>query len=260
VIFDRQRKDLLESGFCYIENVIPPSEVDAVRRSVERDVWAHNTLQRPTGYVPGFLRYNQAAAPYAASRRMLDFVESLFGPHVRISMFTGIVNGRGIPRGAMHSDWPFNQRSAAHIPAPYPDTLIHIVTMWMLTDFTEENGGTIIVPGSHKRPCHPFDEESLRPSAGEIQLTGKAGTVAAFDARLWHSVAENRSDHDRVAVLVRYAPWWLNLDTLRPGTIDHEDIVAANNGKDSVVPGLDRAVYDTLPESIKPLVRYSVSQ
>lgn len=260
MIFDRQRKDLLESGFCYIENVIPPSEVDAVRRSVERDVWAHNTLERPTGYVPGFLRYNQAAAPYAASRRMLDFVESLFGPHVRISMFTGIVNGRGIPRGAMHSDWPFNQRSAAHIPAPYPDTLIHIVTMWMLTDFTEENGGTIIVPGSHKRPCHPFDEESLRPSAGEIQLTGKAGTVAAFDARLWHSVAENRSDRDRVAVLVRYAPWWLNLDTLRPGTIDHEDIVAANNGKDSVVPGLDRAVYDTLPESIKPLVRYSVSQ
>lgn len=258
--FDRQRKDLLESGFCYIENVIPPSEVDAVRRSVERDVWAHNTLERPTGYVPGFLRYNQAAAPYAASRRMLDFVESLFGPHVRISMFTGIVNGRGIPRGAMHSDWPFNQRSAAHIPAPYPDTLIHIVTMWMLTDFTEENGGTIIVPGSHKRPCHPFGEESLRQSAGEIQLTGKAGTVAAFDARLWHSVAENRSDRDRVAVLVRYAPWWLNLDTLRPGTIDHEDIVAANNGKDSVVPALDRAVYDALPESIKPLVRYSVSQ
>lgn len=256
--FEQQRQDLLENGFCYLEGVIPPGEVATVRDSVERDVWKHNTLKAPTGYVPGFLRFNQAVAPYASSGPMLEFAESFFGPHVRISMFTGIVNGRGIPRGALHSDWPYNQGAAAHIKAPYPDTLIHIVTMWMLTDFTEENGGTIIVPGSHRRPCHPLAEESMKPAAGEIQLTGKAGTVAAFDARLWHAVAENRSAADRVAVLVRYAPWWLNLDTLRPGTVDHTDIVVANNGKDSVVPSLDRATFESLPESIKPLVHYSV--
>jgi hypothetical protein len=258
VSFEQQRTDLFERGFCYLDAVIPPDEVAAVRDSVERDVWKHNTLERPTGYVPGFLRFNQAVARYASSRRMLDFVESLFGPHVRISMFTGIVNGRGIQRGALHSDWPFNQKSAAHIPAPYPETLIHIVTMWMLTPFTEENGGTIVVPGSHKRPCHPMSEESMKPADGEIQLTGKPGTVAVFDARLWHAVATNRSNADRVAVLVRYAPWWLNLDTLRPGTIDHRDIVEANGGKDSVVPALDPATYERLPEAMKPLVKFSV--
>ncbi len=193
-----------------------------------------------------------------ASKPILDLIEPVFGPHARISMVSGIVNGVGIPRGLLHSDWPYNQKSAAHIPPPYPKAVMHIVTMWMLTDFTAENGGTIVVPGSHWKECHPL-EDADKPYPGETQLTGKAGTVAAFDARLWHAVAPNVSGADRVAVLVRYAPWWLNLDTLRPGTVDHQEIVAANNGKDSVVPPLSREVFDRLPEPLKPMLRYSVT-
>ncbi|MFN7919938.1 MAG: phytanoyl-CoA dioxygenase family protein [Bryobacteraceae bacterium] len=249
-------------GFCYIENVVPPDRVAAIKESVERDVWAHNLLERPTGYVPGFLRFNHDLAPYMTARPILDLVESCFGPHARISMVSGIVNGAGIPRGLIHSDWPYNQKGAAHIPAPYPKAVLHIVTMWMLTDFTPENGGTIVVPGSHLRDCHPLEGGALdpaQPAPGETQLIGKAGTVAAFDARLWHAVAPNISGTDRVAVLVRYAPWWLNLDTLRPGTVDHHDIVEANEGKDSVVPPLSREVFDRLPQELKPLLRYQVT-
>jgi hypothetical protein len=257
-----KRQEFTAQGFCYLENVIPSDEVAAVRMSVERDVWVHNHLERPTGYVPGFLRFNHAVAPYLAAEPLLRLVESYFGPHVRISMLTGIVNGAGIPRGLLHSDWPYNQNSAAHIPAPYPDVVLHIVTMWMLSDFTRENGGTIVVPGSHKLPSHPRNGSGHDPAApypGETQLVGKAGTVALFDARLWHAVAPNVSGTDRVAILVRYAPWWLNLDTLRPGTVDHQDIVVANNGRDSVVPAIDRETFARLPEAVKPMLRYSVS-
>jgi hypothetical protein len=41
VSFDPQRRDLLAIGFCYLEGVIPPDEVAAVRDSVERDVWTY---------------------------------------------------------------------------------------------------------------------------------------------------------------------------------------------------------------------------
>jgi hypothetical protein len=257
ILFEHQRNDLITNGYCYLENVIPAGEVDRIRTSVERDVWAHNLLEWPTGYVPGFLRFNQDVAPYV-SEEPLAFVESFFGPHVRISMVTGIANGPGIARGPLHSDWPYNQKSAAHVPPPYPDAVMHLVSMWMLTDFTQENGGTIVVPGSHKQPCHPMDEESMRPGPGETQLTGKAGTVAIFDARLWHAVAENRTMSDRVAVLVRYAPWWLNLDTLRPDTVDHGDIVERNHGKDSIVPPLSQEQFESLPDAAKRLLHYSV--
>ena len=118
----------LNDGYCCLENVIPAERVDEIRESVARDVWASSWLERPTGYVPGFLRINQSLAPYLASESVLGLVRSFFGPHVRISMLTGTVNGPGIPRGALHADWPYNQSGAAHIPARYPDCVLHIVT------------------------------------------------------------------------------------------------------------------------------------
>ncbi len=259
--FTHLRRHLADEGYCYIENVIPADQIDRVGEEVKRDVLAHSLLEPPKGYVPGLLRVNQSLAPYLAHSRVLGLAEAVFGPHVRISMLTGSVNAPGLPRGPLHADWPFNQNSQAHVPAPYPDVVMHLVSFWMLTDFTEENGATIVVPQSHKNSGNPSGETDVSPDEpypGEARLTGKAGTIAVFDARLWHAEAPNVSDVARVGVLVRYAPWWLNLDTLRPGTVDHQDIVEANDGGDSRVPALKRDVYERLPDDVKPLVRYSV--
>ncbi|MCX6623989.1 MAG: phytanoyl-CoA dioxygenase family protein, partial [Acidobacteria bacterium] len=254
-------QQLLRDGYCLLEGVIPESDVAGIREEVVRDVWEHSLLPRPQGYVPGFLRVNQSLAPYLGCGKVMDLVEALFGPHSRISMVTGAVNCPGIPRGALHADWPHNQASEAHIPAPYPDVTLHLLTMWMLTDFTVENGATIVVPGSHKHGDHPREnggDDPLRPRPGERRLLGKAGSVGVCDTRLWHAIAENHTNEERVSVIVRYAPWWLNLDPLRPGTVDRRNIVEANNGRDSVVPGLPQEVFDRLPADVKPLVHYSV--
>lgn len=253
-----QRDDFITNGYCYFEGVIPAGEVERIRQSVVRDVWAHNLLERPTGYVPGFLRFNQDVAPHLTGAHP-TIAESFFGANVRMSMVSGIVNGFFIPRGALDSDWPYKQTSAAHVPAPCPDAEMHIVTMWMLTDFTTENGGTIVEPRSHKQTCHPLDQPAMKPWPGETQFTGKAGTVAAFDARLWLATSENRTYADRVAVLVPYAPWWLSLHAFRPGTVDHHDIVERNGGKDSVVPPLAREEREAAGWA-KRLLPFSVSQ
>ena len=262
---DLRQEQLLSQGYCYMEDVIPPERLESLRSSVARDVWSNSVLDRPTGYVPGFLRFNQAIAPYVADQRILGLAESLFGQHVRISMLTGTVNAPGIPRGALHADWPYNQTGAARIPAPYPDLVMHLTTMWMLTDFTEENGATIIVPKSHRRPDHPrkggmFEADPMLPQADEKRLVGKAGTVAVMDSRLWHAVAPNVSADERVAVIVRYAPWWLNLNTLRPGSSDRQQIVESVNGRDSQVPPLPPEVFEGLPVSAKPLLQHAVAR
>lgn len=253
------RREFEEKGFASLGRVVAPSEIDAVRLSVERDVLAHSVVPFPEGYVPGFLRHNQALAPYLASEQVYGFMRLFFGEHVRISMLSGIVNSPGFSRGAFHADWPYNQGSAAHIPAPYPDYVMHIVTMWMLTDFTEANGATILVPGSHRKRDHPRGAHAMSPDPTEVRMLGEAGSVVAFDARVWHAAATNLTSHSRVSVLVRYAPWWLNLNTLQPGSADHQTIVEANRGPDAIVPQLSAAVFDRLPESVKPLVRHSVA-
>ena len=252
---------LERDGFCVVEQLIPRDEVDAVRRSVAASVHEHTSLPMPKGYVTGFLRVNQAMAPYLAHPKIMAVVKAIFGDHARISMLTGSVNAPGIERGWVHADWPYNQKNKSHVQAPYPDIVMNLVTMWMLTDYTLENGGTIVVPGSHLHNRSPGFDDDLDPNGryeGEVQLQGKAGDVGVFDARTWHAIAPNTSASERVGVIVRYAPWWINLNPLRPGTRDRRLIVEDNDGTDPKVETLPQSIYDRLPDAVKPLVYHVV--
>lgn len=254
---------LARDGYCVMKSVIPPHEVASVRESVAEAVRRHSSLPPPQGYATGFLRVNQSIAPYLAHPRLMAIVDHFFGEFPRISMLTGAINAQGIKRGEVHADWPFNQNSKSRIRAPYPDAVLNLVTMWMLTDYTEENGGTIVIPGSHKRdfaPRHGSEYDPMASYEGEVQLVGKAGDVGIFDARTWHAIAPNRSDHARVGVIVRYAPWWINLQPLRPGTRDRKQIVEDNDGRDPKVEALPLSVYEKLPADVQPLVYHMVDE
>ncbi|MGH8016934.1 MAG: phytanoyl-CoA dioxygenase family protein [Opitutaceae bacterium] len=254
---------LKRDGYCVMKGVIPADEVAAVRDSIEKTVRKHTMLPLPKGFVTGLLRLDQSIAPYLAEPRLMTVVDRLFGDNARVSMLSGALNGPGIKRGDVHADWPFNQNSNARIRAPYPDVLVNLVTMWMLTDYTVENGGTIVIPGSHKRDYAPKHGTRYDPKAtyeGEVQLVGKAGDVGLFDARTWHAIAPSTASTPRVGVIVRYAPWWLNLQTLHPGTRDHQQIVAASHGDDSTVELVPLSIYKNLPEDVKPLVYHMVDE
>ena len=79
-----------------------------------------------------------------------------------------------------------------------------------------------------------------------------------YDSRLWHSVADNKSGTPRVAISVRYAPWWLNLDVQREGHPDHMRIVVETDGKDSINPLIPARVFESFPDGVNPLFRHWV--
>ena len=72
-------------------------------------------------------------------------------------------------------------------------------SIWLLDDFTPENGATRVVPGSHRRGTMPGDEmaDPADEHPDQIQLTGKAGTVVVFNSHLWHGGTQNRTDTRR---------------------------------------------------------------
>jgi ectoine hydroxylase-related dioxygenase (phytanoyl-CoA dioxygenase family) len=80
-------------------------------------------------------------------------------------------------------------------------------SVWLLDDFTENNGALRMVPGSHQRRKLPQDalEDPLAPHPGEMLLTAPAGTVAVMNAHMWHGALENRTDRHRRAVHAFYA-------------------------------------------------------
>src|SRR5581483_2853747 len=71
---------------------------------------------------------------------------------------------------------------------------------WMLDDFTDENGGTRLVPGSHLEP-----ERRMYAPGDTVAAEGPAGAALVFDGRLFHGTGANRTaGGERHAILSYY--------------------------------------------------------
>jgi ectoine hydroxylase-related dioxygenase (phytanoyl-CoA dioxygenase family) len=75
-------------------------------------------------------------------------------------------------------------------------------SVWMLDDFTAENGAIRMVPGSHKWRRLPQD--GLAPRPDEVLLTGGAGSIVVMNAHLWHGATANRTGGQRRAMHAFY--------------------------------------------------------
>jgi ectoine hydroxylase-related dioxygenase (phytanoyl-CoA dioxygenase family) len=79
-------------------------------------------------------------------------------------------------------------------------------SVWMLDDFTPDNGPTRMVPGSHTWGKRPQDvlADPLAPHPDEVILTGKAGSICVMNAHMWHAGTANRSAAPRLAMHAFY--------------------------------------------------------
>ncbi len=69
--------------------------------------------------------------------------------------------------------------------------------MFAIDDFSEENGATLVVPGTHQRSPAP-NPSYLQASA--IPVLCEAGSMLVFDSTLWHAAGANTSGKDRLAI------------------------------------------------------------
>ena len=95
-----------------------------------------------------------------------------------------------------------------HIDSNLPgiNYCIIVNVLWMIDDFTLDNGATRVVPGSHK--WKTFASDGIG-HPDEIRITGKKGSAIIFNANLWHGGAENMTDQSRWAVALGYARWFI---------------------------------------------------
>lgn len=219
----QQLAKLRDVGYCVLPQVIPANRVPAVRDSVLSAAISNapsaEALKKGVVHLPALLNYDQSLAPYLAVRDpLLDVVEEYLGPGARISFVTSQTNLAGCDRGEWHADYPYNQSNFQRIPAPYapgPHACFGVTCIFMLSDFTKDSGGTLVVPRSFLKPCNPtmaIGIPQFDPHPNETQVTGEAGSVFVMDSRTWHAVpARQESGPDtapRVAVAVRYSPWY----------------------------------------------------
>jgi ectoine hydroxylase-related dioxygenase (phytanoyl-CoA dioxygenase family) len=107
--------------------------------------------------------------------------------------------GSGEPAQPIHRDqWAFDF-------FPFPNGYeVQCNTLWALTDFTEENGATRVIPGSHlyadKLQLHERDS---------LPAEMEAGSVLLYTGALYHGAGANRSAATRTGINLTYAVSWL---------------------------------------------------
>ena len=139
-----------------------------------------------------------------------EFVDLLRKPLVRelarhilqgdycLSSHTANIAGPGGAPMGLHSDQGYTPREI--------DLPLTMNVMWMLVDFTDENGATRLVPGSHRRRAEPPRGEAVETVPG----VGPAGTALVFDGRVWHGTGANTTtDQYRAGVLTYFCRPWL---------------------------------------------------
>ena len=101
--------------------------------------------------------------------------------------------------------------------------------VWMIDEFTEDNGPTRVVPGSHRWGVHPSADlvggEPRDPNApveGEVKVTGSAGSCFVYNAHLWHSGTQNCTNKLRRAQHAFFSRSHRPSSTDVPAVIDKE--------------------------------------
>ena len=135
---------------------------------------------------------------------VLQLVRSILEPDCVLSDCSATSVGPDTEGGAWHVDVPLGQ-----LPEPLPDFALTTQNVFMLDDFTEENGATRIVPRSHKTREKPHWDRHGTDHPDEIALTGPAGSLALWLSNTWHRHGPNSTDHPRRAVLAYYCRSWV---------------------------------------------------
>ncbi len=226
--WDRLRADLDEFGFCLIADALDMREVESIRARL---------LDQAAGEAAGGVAIRDGGeigvdtpAPNQRVLNLLDKGEEfwrvllhpvvdevvchLLGENVISSSVTANIANPGGEPMPLHSD-------QGYVDVPIEDAVV-CNTMWMLSDFTAENGGTYLVPGSHHRNRYPDDPMDFSEC---ISLEGPRGMACVFDGRVWHGTGPNRTvGHSRVGLLNYWCRPWVHqqenmVASLRPETV-----------------------------------------
>ncbi|HLX38863.1 MAG TPA: phytanoyl-CoA dioxygenase family protein [Candidatus Binataceae bacterium] len=127
----------------------------------------------------------------------IEVAEALLGDDMTLSSYSCRVMWPGAIEMGVHVDYPYWA-----MPGPYairPALMLQVI--WMLQDFTEDNGATLLMPRSQMLATQP-DAERFRRDA--VMVTGSAGTAVVSHGLLWHDTSQNRTAEPRVSLLINY--------------------------------------------------------
>lgn len=221
-----------QAGYVILERYLDPQDVAEKKLDLNRVL---ATLPTGRNEFEGFST-RRIYALFAKTRTfdrqavdplILDVIGARLGPGFQLSAPVGISIGPGESHQPVHRD-----DAVYPVQRPHADLVVN--TMWALDDFTEDNGATVVFPGTHRGTDRTPDWS--RPT---IRAVMPAGSVMIYVGGLFHAGGANHTDEPRLGVILEFCAGWL-----RP--------------QENHVLGVPRAIVKTLPARLQELLGYNV--
>jgi hypothetical protein len=201
-------------GGVILEGFGDPSLVDALETDYRRaldavefgntdiGVEANSFFGLRTKRLHGLLAKSPSFAEVIQHDLALAMCKRFLSPHARefrISTGELMAIGGSEDRQALHRD----ADSWSWFPDPRPEVLVSVNLA--LTDFREENGATVVVPGSHRWPRErrPTDNDPI--AFAEMPR----GSALLYSGDVWHGGGANAAGELRIGLYWGYLLSWL---------------------------------------------------
>src|SRR5690242_9999636 len=198
-------RQLEDQGWCALPGLMQPELLAAIRERVdelfeqEGDRAGSEFKQEPGARrLANLVNKGRIFEEAILNSRVLHAVAAVLGPRFKLSS----LNARSTNPHS-EADQPLHADSGA-----IADEQGYSVcnSIWLLDDFTPENGATRMIPGSHRWRRLP-EPDFYAPHPAQQLVLGKAGDVVVMNAHMWHGGTANRTAAPRRAMHVYYTRW-----------------------------------------------------
>ena len=192
-------------GYTVVERAVEADLVDALKTDIERlehdlEIGCGENLFEgvKTRRIYNLLARGKVYERAVEHESVLPIVERVLGKSFLVSTVSTVSIEPGERAQPIHADDQL-------IPLSRPHRPLTCTVMLAVDDFTEENGGTRIVPGSHVRNTVP----DMLAEHDTVPTVMPRGSVLIYNGSLWHGGGANRSSHRRVALAIGYCVGWM---------------------------------------------------
>ncbi len=197
---------LARDGVVVVDRLVAPEVMDRARE--ELAPWLERTATgvdefsgRRTRRTGGLVARSQTCRDLVMNPLVLDTVGQALQPATKFQLhLTQIIAiGAGEPAQMIHRDqWAYDF-------FPFPKGYeVQCNTIWAMTDFTEQNGATRVIPGSNQ-----FEDKRQFGEEDTVPAEMAKGSVLFYTGSLYHGGGGNRSDATRFGVNITYNASWL---------------------------------------------------
>jgi hypothetical protein len=203
---ERVAEALARDACCVVDGVVPRETLDRARE--ELAPWLEAVPLGPDDFSGRHTRRTGGLIGRSATVRelvrhplVLDTVKGVLrdATNFQLHLTQVIAIGPGESAQPLHRDqWAFDF-------FPFPQGYeAQCNTIWAMTDFTEENGATRVIPGSHR-----FEDRMRLEQEASEPAEMAAGSVFFYTGALYHGGGANRSDETRYGLNLTYCRAWL---------------------------------------------------